>query len=56
MKEISKKRTKRIFHNSLVLTFSLLLQIFRYNVFIYILAHEGIIPPAVNVSNTGSID
>ena len=32
IKEISKKRTKRIFHNILVLTFSLLLQIFRYNV------------------------
>jgi hypothetical protein len=33
IKEISKKRTKRIFHNILVLTFSLLLQIFRYNVY-----------------------
>jgi hypothetical protein len=29
----TKKRTKRIFHNILVLTFSLLLQIFRYNVY-----------------------
>ena len=38
IKEISKKRTKRIFHNILVLTFSLLLQIFRYNVYIYICA------------------
>ena len=36
IKEIIKKRTKRIFHNILVLTFSLLLQIFRYNVYIYI--------------------
>ena len=33
IKEIIKKRTKRIFHNILVLTFSLLLQIFRYNVY-----------------------
>ena len=33
IKEISKKRTRRIFHNILVLTFSLLLQIFRYNVY-----------------------
>ena len=34
IKEISKKkRTRRIFHNSFVLTFSLLLQIFRYNVY-----------------------
>ena len=33
IKEISKKRTKRIFHNILVLTFSLLLQIFRCNVY-----------------------
>jgi hypothetical protein len=37
IKEIIKKRTKRIFHNILVLTFSPLLQIFRYNVYnIYI--------------------
>jgi len=37
IKEIIKKRTRRIFHNILVLTFSLLLQIFRYNVYnIYI--------------------
>ena len=36
IKEISKKRTKWIFHNILVLTFSLLLQIFRYNVFFYL--------------------
>ena len=33
IKEISEKRTKRNFHNILVLTFSLLLQIFRYNVY-----------------------
>ena len=33
IKEIIKKRTKRIFHNILVLMFSLLLQIFRYNVY-----------------------
>jgi hypothetical protein len=32
-KKLLKKRTKRIFHNILVLTFSLLLQIFRYNVY-----------------------
>jgi len=34
IKEIIKKRTKWIFHNILVLTFSLLLQIFRY-IYIY---------------------
>ena len=33
IKEISKKKNKTIFHNILVLTFSLLLQIFRYNVY-----------------------
>ena len=33
IKEIREKRTRRIFHNILVLTFSLLLQIFRYNVY-----------------------
>ena len=30
---VKKKRTKQIFPNILVLTFSLLLQIFRYNVY-----------------------
>jgi hypothetical protein len=33
IKEMSKKKNKTIFHNILVLTFSLLLQIFRYNVY-----------------------
>ena len=33
IKEISKRRTKRIFHNILLLAFSLLLQISRYNVY-----------------------
>ena len=33
IKEISEKRTRRIFNNILILTFSLLLQIFRYNVY-----------------------
>ena len=44
IKEIIKKRTKRIFHNILELTFSLLLQIFRYNVYkcIYIYIYISI--------------
>ena len=46
IKEIIKKRTKRIFHNSLVLTFSLLLQIFRYNVYKYLAKFQS--PTAVN--------
>ena len=33
IKGISKRRTNRIFHNIIVLTFSLLLQIFEYNVY-----------------------
>ena len=33
IKEISGKKTRRIVHNILVLTFSLLMQIFRYNVY-----------------------
>ena len=40
--KISKKRTKRIFHNILVLTCSLLLQIFRYNVYVYIYIYKYI--------------
>jgi accessory gene regulator protein AgrB len=32
IKKISKKKARRISHNIIVLTFSLLLQIFRYNV------------------------
>jgi hypothetical protein len=33
IKEISKIRTRQIFHNFLVLMFSLLLQVLRYNVY-----------------------
>ena len=50
---IYKKRTKRIFHNILVLTFSLLLQIFRYNVHkLYILVPA--IDPEDYLKKTGS--
>jgi hypothetical protein len=47
--EIIKKRTKRIFHNILVLTFSLLLQIFRYNVYKCVYIRLKIKPNSVRI-------
>jgi hypothetical protein len=43
IKEISGKKTRRIVHNILVLTFSLLLQIFRYNGYKCILFIENVV-------------